>query len=265
MPTSSSQDSLKFPSHALHPRHPQMVEYLAFLEFVHEDMKREREVSNRRMGMVLLWCFIVPAVVSLIALMLVRFGLVDRSAILVYEWSMVAFPMGYLLYTLFKDFVMDLGGQARRGALWQTLNRFAHEAGWQISIAKRLRSTVSTDSGNWKWIASQYGMDLKRMRTRSNHLTILASSVFFIIMNGLDWIATERDFWSPGFFQPDWMQVVGLSVFLILLTLSSSQVAFALDRYRCVARMLGDHPWSEEGAESDLVQSTRSTRTTSSA
>ena len=60
--------------------------YRSFIDLIATDAQRERRVANRRMRAVFIWCFLVPVLISAVALLMIRFGVLTREFRAYLEW-----------------------------------------------------------------------------------------------------------------------------------------------------------------------------------
>jgi hypothetical protein len=226
--------------------------YSAFIEFIGNDVQGERRAVNRRMFNVLVWCFILPAMVSLIILTLVKFKWLPGSLRAYVGWLGLIFPVVYSLYILGSEVLYGIPNTFRRGGIATSLTEAHREGVWRERVLESLRRAFpDAQSGDWHWIASSYRMDLEHMHHRTKYLTAMAGAVFYLIMQGIDslsdeskvtWVKTPLLGWveNSSF---DVAQYVGLAIVLMLLYLSGTQTHRTLTRYlNCVELLDGDKP-----------------------
>jgi len=214
--------------------------YHAFIELVLSDSQQERTAVNRKMLSVLLWCFVFPAVLSGILLVLVRQGIVPFRARVYTDWLFLIFPISYSLYFLTSEVLRDLPGAFRRGGIASNLRQCQTEGAWRERVVELIRRTIQPSREDWRWISASFKMDIERFRYRTRFVTALAGAVFFMITQGLDMLSEDEGRvtlvkdpnlgWvelSPS----DTTQWAGLILFLVLLYLSGSQTTQSLVRY----------------------------------
>lgn len=221
--------------------------YLKFLDYVRAESQRERSIEAKRMLHVFFWCFLLPAVLSVVALVLVKMGIFPRSMRTAIAWIPLIFPVFYSIFFLSSQVLRDVPAAFRRGKLASHLGEAAKEGAWRERVCNELSKSVSENADDWSWVLTSFHSDLDALLHRTRYLTALAGAVFFLIMQGIDLIAdpipTDTYVKDPTF---GWMQVsssdplqfVGLGLFLLLLYLSGSQSFHSLKRYLSCAQLL---------------------------
>jgi hypothetical protein len=205
--------------------------YQRFLGFVRGHSQRERQAINRRMLSVFLWCFLVPAVVALVLLLLVRLGALPLRVRYSLEWILLLFPVSYALFFLSSEVLRDLPSAFRQGALGSALRHADHEGRWRQSVAASLREEFGDARPDWDWLERSFRADIESMQHRNRYLTALAGAVFYLIMQGIDLLGDADLLGETERASADFGQFVGLALFLVLLYLSGSQTLQAMRRY----------------------------------
>lgn len=221
--------------------------YLKFLDYVRSESQRERTIEAKRMMHVFFWCFLLPALLSIICMVLVKMGIFPRSVRASIAWIPLVFPVFYSIFFLSSQVLRDVPAAFRRGKLASHLGEAAKEGAWRERVCTELSSQVSASTDDWAWVMTNFHSDLEALLHRTRYLTALAGAVFFLIMQGIDLIAdpvpTETFVKDPTF---GWMEVsssdplqfVGLALFLLLLYLSGSQSYHSLKRYLSCVQLL---------------------------
>lgn len=214
--------------------------YREFMEFIHEDIRRQRRRVSRRMFSVLLWCFILPALGSLVMLLGVRMGVLPRWLSRYTEWLVLVFPISYSLYVLGSEVLKEIPAAFRKGGTWSTLAQSMRDCEWRSRIAREMKAQLRTSAENWRWIVANFRIDLTALRQRTRFLTGLGGAVFFLLMQGIDQLG-EKDVKAQSpydairvFFEAsstNFSQFVGLGLFLVLFYLSGSETFHSLSRY----------------------------------
>lgn len=229
----------------MQPEYPRSREdaYREFIEFVRSDIQQERSLVNRRMFNVFLWCFALPAIVSLTMLLLIKFRVLPMKARAFQDWMVLAFPVCYSLYILGSEVIAQVPTVIRKGGVSGTLGQALKDAQWRARVVEAMGRSVRAAEGEWGWIIESYRIDMATLQHRTRYLTALAGAVFFLIMQGIDTLAgvaeTEAHVsWSrnpiTGWIETatyDLSQFVGLGLFLVLLYLSGNQTYHSLVRY----------------------------------
>jgi hypothetical protein len=225
--------------------------YKNFLDFIRLETQRERLVVNRRMLNVFFWCFLLPAVSSLLVLLLVKLGVLPPRFRIHLDWLVLVFPVAYSIYFLSREVLVEIPEAFKRGGIATSLGGCLKEGEWRDRVAEGMRRTVSSQPEDWLWITESFRMDLQAMRYRARYLTVLAGAVFFLLMQGIDsltddgssrhvWMGNKlAEFLDAAVSIADLSQFVGLALFLVLLYLSGSQNAHSLERYLNCAELLG--------------------------
>jgi hypothetical protein len=215
--------------------------YREFLEFVRQDIQRERRSANRRMFSVLLWCFLFPALLSVVILVLIKAGVLARSTRAYLDWMILVFPITYSLYILGSEVLTQMPMAFRRGGVANALEQSIRAAEWREQVSESMSRSLSASTEDWHWILMNFQVDLRSMQHRTKYLTALAGAVFFLLMHGIDSLGGEETAiqWGKnplmGWLETssnDISQLVGLMLFLVLLYLSGNQTYQALKRYQ---------------------------------
>lgn len=235
--------------------------YRDFLEFVRKDMQGQRKTVSRRIFNVFLWCFLIPASLSLVLLLLVRLGVLPRSISRYMDWLVLVFPILYSIYVVSMEVLRDMPSAYRRGGIGSTLAQAGKDCDWRARIASEMQHSLSTGIENWRWIAMNFEVDLKAIHHRAKYLTGLAGAVFFLLMQGIDQLGdpnaeTILAYQSlQGFVEfssNNVSQFVGLTLFLVLLYLSGTQTYHSLRRYKdCLDLVVLDMDYLSREREKD--------------
>ena len=221
--------------------------YGEFMDFVKNYNQRERYLVNQRMLSVFFWCFFLPALISATLYLLVTYKVLPHSVKTHLDMVILIFPVLYSLYFLGSQVLADVPAAFRRGSIATTLGQSLKESIWRDDVCKGLAKSVHARPDDWKWIASSFRMDLKRLQYRNGYLTVLAGAVFFLIMQGIDYLTDDVNkvtlVKEPllGWVEMsnnNLTQFVGLGLFLILLYLSGTQTRDRLQRYLDCAELM---------------------------
>lgn len=223
--------------------------YRDFLDFVRSDLQSERRLGIRRMFNVFLWCFVLPAGVSILWMVLIKTGLLPRWTGRYLDWVIVGFPLAFVLYILIIDLLHDMPEAFRRGGMSATLGRTLDNAKWRDRVCEEMRERfLAKHSENWPWLIRTFEVDLKNIQYRTRYLTALAGAVFFLLLQGLDYLDEPAApvAWTRAsilsWFETSsshFVQFTGLGLFLVLLYLSGNQTYHSLMRYLQCAELLG--------------------------
>jgi hypothetical protein len=221
--------------------------YQSFIDFVGNDIQRERRNANRKMVFVFIWCLFLPAVVSATILLLIRFHVFPRWARGYADWAILLFPVLYSLYVLSFEVLAEIPSVFRKGGIVTTLSHATKEGEWRRRVCDAILTGISATAEEWKWVVTSFRMDLNGLKQRTGHLTALAGAVFFLIMHGIDSLG---DSGAPrqmtpnmvmGWFEAannDISQMIALGLFLVLFYLSGSQTYYSLTRYMNCAELV---------------------------
>lgn len=212
------------------------------MEFVRADIQRERHQVNRRMFSVFFWCFALPALVSATILLLIKFHIFPRNVRNYLDWMVLIFPISYSLYILSSEVISQIPAAFRRGGVANILGQSLKQAEWRERVCDSMQKSIHANVEQWHWVVENFRIDLRTLQNRTRYLTALAGAVFFLLMQGIDAIgdsAPETPYgWNKnpilGWIESssnDISQLVGLTLFLVLLYLSGSQTYHSLARY----------------------------------
>ena len=223
--------------------------YPQFIRWLQSDLQKERSLVNRRMFSIVLWCFILPAILTLVAFLLSRFQLLPGRFRNYVDWIPLVFPVGYSIYVLFTEVLLDLPSWFKRGGYSSVLNQVYSDSEWRRSTCERMTKSLPFTGEQWAWIQENFETDILSVRHRSRYFTFLGGAVFYIALQGLDFLADDA---GPVSLETAvgwanlvqiWVEsisrVVSLGVFVFLLYLSGSQLTFNLRRYSDCLRLLG--------------------------
>jgi hypothetical protein len=218
--------------------------YKDFLEFIRNDIQSERHQVNRRMFSTLVWCFLLPALVSVTILLLINLHVLPRSARAALDWLVLIFPIFYSLYVLGSEVLSQVPATFRKGGISNTLGQSLNEAIWRERVCAGMAQGIHARVDEWKWLVANFKVDLQIMQYRTRYLTALAGAVFFLLMQGIDSLSGGSDPMDPALLinknplmgwlersSNDVSQFVGLALFLVLLYLSGNQTYHSLMRY----------------------------------
>ncbi len=220
--------------------------YQSFIEFVASDIQRERHLVNRRMISVFVWCFLMPAIISLTLLILVKLKVFSPKARSHIDWIVLVLPVVYSLYILGSEVLAQVPAAFKKGGMATTLGQSVREGEWRDRVVESMGKSVVATPKEWVWIIMSFKIDLESMQYRTRYLTALAGAVFFLLMQGIDSLDGEGKVTFVKTSMMGWVettagdltQFVGLALFLILLYLSGSQTNNSLKRYLHCAELL---------------------------
>lgn len=228
------------PGREAQARNPQL--YRELIEYVRTDVQSERHLVNRRMFSVFVWCFLLPAIVSAVALLLIKFRILPLRTRAVLDWIVLVFPVAYSLYVLGSEVLAPMPAMFRRGGTSNVLGQSLKDTEWRERVCAGMKKAVNASPAEWRWLVESLRLDLDAIQYRTRYLTGLAGGVFFLLMQGIDslgetpvenpetWLKNPLMGWLESS-SNDLSQFVGLSLFLLLLYLSGSQTYYSLKRY----------------------------------
>lgn len=216
--------------------------YSNFLDFISRYQQRERVDNNRRMFSVFLWCFFIPAGISILTIVLVNLRVMPRSMRGYLDWITLIFPVLYSLYFLGSQVLSGLPVAFKKGGFAMTVAQAKKESQWRLSVLESFEKELKYSQVQWAWIEENLAEDLDRLQTKTRYITALAGAVFFLLMQGIDSITSEpmESLVDAGGVSSS-SEWVGLALFLVLLYLSGQQSYHSLRRYlSCVRWMSGE-------------------------
>jgi len=216
--------------------------YRELIEFVRADVQSERHQVNRRMFSVFFWCFLIPAIASVGVLLLIKFHILPRRARGFLDWMALIFPISYSLYILSSEVLAQVPAVFRRGGTSNVLGQSLRDTEWRERVCEAMQKSVNAAPEDWRWLVASLRIDLAAIQYRTRYLTALAGAVFFLLMQGIDTLGEVTSDTPPvwgknpimGWIESssnDFSQLVGLSLFLLLLYLSGNQTYHSLMRY----------------------------------
>lgn len=227
---------------------PAQQSYEQFVNWVQEDMKKDRFIVNRKVFSVVFWCLILPALV-----LLILYGLRKYQWIGVVRYvDVIVFlpPFVYALYSVWPT-IRDVPRVFRKGGLNALLDESVKEVIWREKTASKMKADLKLTYKEWDLAGFHLRADLQRMTTQNRYMSILAGVVLFFMFQFLDLGAGPElvadagaaglvKAWVDQFAQ--WsVQVVSLFLFTALFYLSGLQFQRYLNKYLvCIERVLKD-------------------------
>ena len=219
--------------------------YQQFIQWVQSDMIKSREVVNRKVFSVVLWCLILPMIVSIIIYALKKYSLVSSTR---YADAILFLPpFVYALYSLWPT-LRAIPRVFRKGGLGAMLDESAKEVEWCETVAERMQREIKLTKKEWSIVSFHLELEITRIDQQNKYMTVLATVVLFFLFQFLDLGGTQEmtheagpagmvKMWVDQFSQ--WgLQIFSLLLFSVLFYLSGLQFQRYLNRYfGCVKRI----------------------------
>ena len=224
------------------------VVYQQFVQWVQADMSKSREIVNRKVFSVVLWCLLLPTLVSMILYALKKYRLVET---LRYTDTILFLPpFLYALYSLWPT-LKAIPRVFKKGGLGAMLEESAKEVEWCETMAVRMQKEIKLTKKEWSTVSFYLNQEISRIDQQNKYMTILSTVVLFFMFQFLD-LGGSPDFvheagptgmirmWVDQFSQ--WgLQIFSLLLFSVLFYLSGLQFQRYLHRYWvCVKRIESD-------------------------
>lgn len=225
---------------------PAQQNYEQFVNWVQNDMKKDRFLVNRKVFSVVVWCLIFPSVVLLVLFALRKYQWIGPMRYV----DLLVFlpPFAYALYSIWPT-IREIPKAFRKGGLNALLDESLKEVEWRERSANKLKSDLNFTAKEWDLIAFHLRSDIVRMTQQNRYMSILAAVVLFFMFQFLD-LGTGNEVmveptsvnlvkvWVDQFSQ--WsVQVFSLGLFSALFYLSGLQFQRYLSRYlTCLERIL---------------------------
>jgi hypothetical protein len=219
--------------------------YQQFIQWIQEDMNKDRLIVNRKVFSVVFWCLVLPAMVSLVIYGLRKFQLIATVHYL--DQFLFLPPFLYALYSLWPT-LRELPSVFKKGGLSSVLEESAREVEWKEQVILRLRQEVRLTHKEWELVAFYLDSEIRRLRSQNRYLSTLSGVVLFFMFQFLDLGGSAEvmrqqgsaglvSMWVDQFSQ--WGgQIFSLILFSCLFYLSGTQIQKHLERYRvCVSRI----------------------------
>lgn len=223
--------------------------YREFVQFIQAEAHSSQISVRKRMFSVFFWCFILPAILSVVGRVLIVKGVFPFSFKQYIDWLPLFFPVTYSLFYIGKEVIADLPKAFQRGGAASALEYAISESDWREKTTEKMTRQLKFSYEDWSWIYQTFEMDLNSLRYRAQFLTLLAGAVFFMILQGFDVFggsstrfaeltsSAQLVSWIDSTTDALW-QLVGLVFFLAMLYLASSQTHHLLKRYLDCVRMI---------------------------
>lgn len=224
---------------------PAQQNYEQFVNWVQNDMKKDRFLVNRKVFSVVVWCLIFPSVMLAVLFILRKYQWIGpmRYADLIVFMP----PFAYALYSLWPT-IREIPKVFRKGGLNALLDESLKEVEWREKTSAKLKTDLKLTSKEWDLVSFHLGADLNRMTQQNRYMSILAAVVLFFMFQFLDLgagaeVVLEENnvnlvkVWVDQFAQ--WsVQVFSLGLFSALFYLSGLQFQRYLNRYLvCIERI----------------------------
>ena len=225
---------------------PAQQSYEQFVNWVQNDMKKDRFLVNRKIFSVVIWCLIFPSVVLLVLFALRKYqwiGPMRYADLLIFMP-----PFLYTLYSLWPT-LREIPKVFRKGGLNALLDESLKEVEWREKTSAKIKTDLKLTTKEWDLISFHLNADLLRMAQQNRYMSILAAVVLFFMFQFLDLGAGSEvpiesnsailvKAWVDQFSQ--WsIQVFSLGLFSALFYLSGLQFQRYLSRYLvCIERIL---------------------------
>jgi len=219
--------------------------YLQFVKWVQEDMNKARTLVNRKVFSLVLWCLVIPAILSLALYGLRRFQILVSFRYV----DLVLFlpPFIFTLFYLWPTF-RDLPRVFRMGGLGAILEESAREVHWREETSMRLGKDLPLTPSEWRMISFHLSEEVSRIESQNRYLSALVAVVLFFMYQFLDIGGGAEGFQEAGVLGilKAWVdqlsqwgaQIFGIILFSLLFYLSGTQLQKNLTRYQgCVKRL----------------------------
>jgi hypothetical protein len=230
------------------------VAYQQFVNWVQQDMNKDREIVNRKVFSVVLWCLIFPVMLSLLVYGLRKYQILVGPVRYLDTFIFLP-PFLYALYSLWPT-LRDLPRVFRKGGLGAMLEGSAKEVEWREKTATRIQTEIQLTPKEWKIVSFHLEQEMIRLQDQNRYMTILSAVVLFFMFQFLDLggaIETPLEaspagmikVWVAQFSQ--WgIQIFSLSLFSALFYLSGLQFQRYLQRYWvCIKRISEQGIWDK--------------------
>jgi hypothetical protein len=225
---------------------PEVLSYGQFVGWVQNDLKKDRIAVNRKVFSVVLWCLILPILLTGVLFTLRKLQWIEPVK---YLDSILLFPpFAYAVYSIWPT-IRDFPKAFQKGSIGAMLEESLEEVRWRESTSQRLQAEVRLTSQEWSQVLFHLEHDLDRMRDQNRYMTILTAVVLFFMfqfldLGGADPMLVESGpaglvkVWVDQFSQ--WsIQVISLVLFSSLFYLSGLQFQRYLYRYSvCVQKLI---------------------------
>ncbi len=219
--------------------------YSKFVKWVQEDMNKTRNLVNRKVFSLVLWCLVIPAILSLAMYGLRKFQIMTSFRYV----DLVLFlpPFLFTIFYLWPTF-RDLPRAFRMGGLGSLLEESSGEVKWSEETSARMSKELPLTGEEWRVISFHLSEQIKRMESKNRYLSSLVAVVLFFMYQFLDiggGVEEIREAGVLGVFK-SWVdqlsqwgaQIFGIILFSLLFYLSGLQLQKHLVRYEtCVKRL----------------------------
>ena len=162
---------------------PAFLAYQQFVVWVQSDMNKDRVIVNRKVFSVVLWCLILPTILSLVVYGLRKYQIVPTFRYL--DTLIFLPPFIYALYSLWPT-LRELPRVFRKGGLGAILEESAKEVEWRELTAVKMQAEVKLTPKEWKSVSFHLKHEIGRLNDQNRYMTILSTVVLFFMFQFLD-------------------------------------------------------------------------------
>ncbi len=208
-------------------------------------MSNTRNLVNRKVFGLVLWCLVIPAILSIAMYGLRKFQILTTLRYV--DTILFLPPFLFTVFYLWPTF-RDLPRVFRMGGLGSLLEESAGEVRWSEETTLRMSQELPLTPSEWKVISFHLSEQIKRMESKNFYLSSLVAVVLFFMYQFLDiggGVEGVPEEGVLGVFKT-WVeqisqwgaQVFGIILFSLLFFLSGYQLQKHLIRYEtCVRRL----------------------------
>ncbi|MCM0606740.1 MAG: hypothetical protein KA715_11690 [Xanthomonadaceae bacterium] len=227
--------------------------YTKFLKFIQDDSQKDRMQVHQQMFSTLLWCFLIPVILSAMILFMVKMGFFPQKAKSLADVALLIFPLLYSAYFLGSQVLVDVPHLFKKGGLSMSLRQTLKEGKWRTDTTQRMGKSISASRAEWAWVVDNFKMDLRILLGRTRFLIALGGALFFLLsqsfeivdhsaalsssLNGLP-VGAELFVRLFRYFSTEISAAISLALFLVLLYLTGTQLYHSLHRYLDCAELL---------------------------
>jgi hypothetical protein len=219
--------------------------YQQFVSWVQNDMNKDRVIVNRKVFSVVLWCLLLPVLLSFLLYGVRKYQVFSGFRYI--DNFIFLPPFLYALYSLWPT-LRDVPRVFKKGGLGAMLEGSAKEVEWRENTSARLHQEIKLTPKEWHSVSFHLKHEIDRLHHQNRYMTILSTVVLFFMFQFLD-LGGNADTpveagptgmvkaWVEQFSQ--WgIQIFSVLLFSALFYLSGLQFQRYLQRYWvCVQRV----------------------------
>ena len=152
--------------------------YQQFVIWVQGDMKKDRMMVNRKVFSVVVWCLVLPIMISIVVYGLRKYRLIESFRY--FDTFLFLPPFLYALYSLWPT-LKNIPHVFKKGGVGAMLEESAKEVEWREATAARMSQDLKLTPKEWSIVSFHLQQEISRLNDQNRYMTILSTVVLFFL------------------------------------------------------------------------------------